>query len=83
MQRIYDRLQVEGRLPFRNLFQPGMHRSGLVSVFLASMELIRLGHALGEQEDSFHEIAIFPHPSGKPLALDDDVSAYEGKREAS
>jgi segregation and condensation protein A len=82
MQRIYNRLQEEGRIPFRDFFQAGMHRSSLVSVFLASMELIRHGHALGEQADSFHEIAILPHPSGKPLELE-DVSAYEGQREAS
>lgn len=76
MERLFARLQRERRIPFRDLFQPGMHRTTLVGVFLASLELVRHEYALCEQEDLFDEIAVMAHPNGKQLDLG-GVSRYE------
>ena len=72
MRKVYDRLQRERRIPFRHLFQIGMHRSTLVGIFLASMELVRHHHALCEQDDRFGEIVITADPNGRPLEIDDE-----------
>ena len=41
MGRIHARLAEAGRLAFRDLFEPGMHKSTLVGIFLAALELVR------------------------------------------
>ena len=41
MRRIHDRLRERGRLAFSELFVPGMHKSALVGIFLATLELVR------------------------------------------
>jgi segregation and condensation protein A len=41
MSRIHARLLEQGSLSFNGLFQPGMHRSTLVGIFLAVLELVR------------------------------------------
>jgi segregation and condensation protein A len=56
MSRIHARLQNEGHLAFSVLFDPGMHKSTLVSMFLAILELVRHGHVRLDQNDLFGEI---------------------------
>jgi segregation and condensation protein A len=67
IERIRLRIESEGRLPFVGLFEPGMHRSTMVGLFLATLELIRHGHALVEQAELFGEIWLLrpvgPHVS--------------------
>jgi segregation and condensation protein A len=58
MERIKDRIAAEGKLLFTDLFDPGMHRSQMVGLFLALLELIRHGHAAVEQTALFGEIWI-------------------------
>ena len=41
MQRIHGQLVSRGRMAFSELFAGGMHKSSLVSIFLAMMELVR------------------------------------------
>src|SRR5262245_48323546 len=41
MQRIHGRLVEAGRMAFSDMFQPGMHKSAIVGVFLAVLELAR------------------------------------------
>jgi segregation and condensation protein A len=64
MQRISARLAADGRFLFTSLFEPGMHRSRMVGLFLALLELVRHGQAQCEQDGLFTEIWILP-----PLAL--------------
>ena len=58
MDRIRERLAVEPRLAFTSLFERDMHRSQLVGIFLAVLELIRHLQVQVEQEELFSEIWI-------------------------
>ena len=56
MDRIHHLLREQHRLAFTELFQPGMHKSTLIGMFLAILELIRHHGLHAEQNDSFGEI---------------------------
>jgi len=56
MERIHDRLGTQSRLAFTELFQPGMHKSTLIGMFLAILELIRHHGLHAEQSEMFGEI---------------------------
>ena len=60
MAQIQARLQSESRLTFQKLFREGMHKSALVGVFLAILELVRNYHVRTEQNELFGEIWIMP-----------------------
>jgi segregation and condensation protein A len=60
MERIHARLQERGRLALSELFQPGLHRSALVGMFLAVLELVRHHGVRAEQNTMFGEIWILP-----------------------
>lgn len=53
MQRIHAQLTSQQRLSFSELFQPGMHKSAIVGVFLALLELVR-HHRVEAQQASLH-----------------------------
>jgi segregation and condensation protein A len=67
MARIEARIAAEGRLLFTTLFEPGMHRSRMVGLFLALLELVRHRRARCEQVDLFGEIWVLP-PEGLQIA---------------
>jgi len=67
MQRIQQRLGQRGSMTFSELFQPGMHKSTLVGIFLATLELVRHFHVTVEQYTLFGEIWIH---AGKELIID-------------
>jgi segregation and condensation protein A len=70
MERIYGRLQERGQLAFSDLFSPGMHKSQLVGIFLAVLELVRHAHVRLEQNELFGEIWLLPRGDGTgPLDL--------------
>jgi segregation and condensation protein A len=60
MAQIKAELSKRGRLAFRELFGPGMHKSALVGIFLAILELVRHHYARAEQNELFGEIWILP-----------------------
>jgi segregation and condensation protein A len=60
MAQIQARLSGEERLTFQKLFHEGMHKSALVGVFLAVLELVRNYHVRTEQNELFGEIWIMP-----------------------
>ncbi len=77
MARIHGRLIEEGRLLFADLFQPGMHRSTLVGIFLAILELVSHQQIRVEQNDLFGEIWVLPNLDCKePLDLS-NVDCYD------
>jgi len=41
MQRIQAQVSDQGRVEFQELFRPGMHKSEMVALFLATLELVR------------------------------------------
>ena len=58
MQDIHDRLVEEGRIAFSDLFSAGMHKSALIGIFLAILELIRHHDMQFEQDPPYGEIWI-------------------------
>ena len=60
MERIKERIAAEGKLRFAEFFEAGMHRSRMVGLFLALLELIRHHHVSVEQAELFGEIWVLP-----------------------
>ncbi len=77
MAQIQARLASEGRLSFQRLFTPGMHKSALVGVFLAVLELVRNYHVRTEQNDLFGEIWIMPGAAAAEAINPDEVDNYD------
>lgn len=74
MSRILDRVGERGQVAFSDLFAAGMHKSKLVGIFLAVLELVRHRHARVEQNEQFGEMWVLPcADSAAPL----DVSAVD------
>lgn len=67
MQRISQRLQTSPRVAFSEMFEAGMHKSALVGVFLAILELVRHHGVLAEQHQEHGEIWVVPGASFSPL----------------
>ncbi|MGQ9504478.1 MAG: segregation and condensation protein A [Thermogutta sp.] len=59
MERIYRQLLERQHIAMSELFYPGMHKSTLVGVFMACLELVRFGFARIEQHALFDEIHLF------------------------
>jgi segregation and condensation protein A len=77
MARIYDRLQQRGQLAFSQLFERHMHKSTLVGIFLAVLELVRHTQVRVEQNELFGEIWLLPRGEiDRPLDLS-DVDNYD------
>ena len=60
MNRIHSRLVSRGRVAFSEMFESGMHKSALIGVFLAILELVRHHSVRTEQLDTHGEIWIVP-----------------------
>ena len=56
MQQIHDRLIREQQLSFSSMFQPGMHKSRMIGVFLATLELARNYGVVVEQQGLYSEM---------------------------
>jgi segregation and condensation protein A len=78
MQRIHHRLVEARRAAFSEMFQPGMHKSAIVGVFLAVLELVRHHSVRAEQNDLYGEIWIVP---GESFDCDGGILASEGTRQ--
>ncbi len=77
MGRIHARLLEAGRLRFRDLFQPEMHKSTLIGIFLAILELVRHAQVRVDQNSLFGEIWIVPNlENAAPLDFS-NVDEYE------
>lgn len=70
MSRIHDRLRGgNGRLAFGDLFEAGMHKSALIGMFLAVLELVRHHGVRAEQQQLHGEIWLSPG-EGPPESVD-------------
>ena len=77
MTRIHARLCERGSLGFSDLFDASMHKSTLVGIFLAVLELVRHCRVHVEQNELFGEIWLLPSgDSAQPLDLS-DVDNYD------
>jgi segregation and condensation protein A len=69
MQRIDARLRRDGRALFTDFFDDAVHKSTLVGMFLAVLELVRHQHARASQRDVFGEIWLEPGDTPLPAEL--------------
>jgi segregation and condensation protein A len=84
MARIHGRLMERRQLAFSDLFDANLHKSALVGMFLAVLELVRHHHVRIEQNDLFSEIWVLPNQEcTAPLDLAGVDEYYEpaGKQE--
>jgi segregation and condensation protein A len=65
MQRIDARLRSEGRVAFAAFFESAVHKSTLIGMFLAVLQLMRFQHARVAQGALFEEIWL--EPGAEPL----------------
>jgi segregation and condensation protein A len=70
MTHIHQQLRQHGRLCFNELVNPSMHRSTLIGLFLAVLELVRHHGVLIEQDELFAEIWLVADESGGEAAVD-------------
>lgn len=83
MAKIFAQVTERGHLNFSELFQPGMHKSTLVGIFLAVLELVRHHRLLVEQNELFGEIWLLPRLDvDEPLDLSNVDNYDHAVREA-
>jgi segregation and condensation protein A len=61
MQRIHARIMRQQSVSFNELFEPGMHKSAMIGVFLAVLELTRHHNVVAKQDNLYSEIMIVPN----------------------
>ncbi len=76
MGRIHRRLVHQGRLAFSEMFEAGMHKSTLIGMFLALLELVRHHSIRTEQTDAQGEIWIMPGSQFNPQWDLSEVDAH-------
>jgi segregation and condensation protein A len=72
MQRIHLRLTNENAVEFNDLFEPGMHKTTLIGIFLAMLELTRHHGVRAEQDSQTGDIRII-----KSANFSDDLRVNE------
>jgi segregation and condensation protein A len=78
MRRIVDRLQTRGQVAMSELFEPGQHKSVLIGIFLALLELVRHHHVRAEQNALHGEIWVLPTPATNASLDFTEVDEYTG-----
>jgi segregation and condensation protein A len=76
MHWIDERLRRDGRVPFTAFFESSVHKSKLVGMFLAVLELVRHQHARAAQQSLFEEIWLECGDKPLPSVLV-PIAAYE------
>jgi len=74
MQRIYSRLKRENRVDFASFFEPQQHKTTMIGIFLAVLELVRHEYATVQQDHLFGNITLMYHESSKLPEFADLVS---------
>ena len=82
MARIRERLVSQGHMSLGELFQPGMHKSTLVGLFLAILELVRHHSVRAEQQGLFGDIWLQPGPDVQATLESADIDEYDAGRAA-
>jgi segregation and condensation protein A len=77
MERIYNRLRAEGRVRFDSLFEGQIHKSAIIGMFLAVLELAR-HYAIGvEQDGLFGQFWLVPQAELSELLDFSSIETYE------
>ncbi|MEI8212076.1 MAG: segregation/condensation protein A [Planctomycetota bacterium] len=77
MQKIHARVLQQGRVELQEFFEPGMHKSGLVAIFLATLEMTRHHGLLAAQPDADGPLWIEAGPSFPEELLVHEVAAID------
>jgi segregation and condensation protein A len=77
MKRIHEKLASHERAAFSEMFNPGMHKSAMIGVFLAVLELVRHHSVRAEQNDLHGEIWIVPDADFDPAKEIEAADNYE------
>ena len=77
MKQIHSQLATQGSISFLTLFGEGMHKSAMIGVFLAVLELARHHNVATEQPDLHGDINIVPCDGFNPDLELADVDDYD------
>lgn len=77
MDQIQTGLGQRERLKFRELFPTGAHKSAIVGVFLAVLELVRHRRAMAEQSELFGELWLVRGPQWNSVLDAGSVDSYQ------
>jgi segregation and condensation protein A len=82
MQRIHSRIVEQGRISFTDLFESQMHKSAMIGIFLAVLELTRHHNVVAEQSDLHSEIVLLPGLGFNPVLDVSNIDEYnpQGKK---
>ncbi len=78
MQRIHQQLVEKRGATFSEMFAPGMHKSAMIGVFLAILELVRYHSVRTEQHELHGEIMIMPGERFDEALNLSRVDSYDG-----
>ncbi len=77
MKHIHRRMVENGKVAFSEIFTSGMHKSAIIGIFLAVLELVR-HHAVSAQQDEPHgEIWVLPAENFSEILNIQNISSYE------
>ena len=79
MQRIHQAIVANGKAALSDFFIPGAHKSSMIGLFLAILELVRHHSVRTEQNDLHGEIWIIPGEGFRTDLAITDVDDYERK----
>ena len=82
MRKLHHQLGESRRVAFSEMFEPGMHKSAIVGVFLAVLELVRHHGVRAEQSDMHGEIWIVPGEEFDPSKEIISGEAYDNRPSA-
>ena len=77
MQSIHQRLIKEGRVSFASMFVPGMHKSRMIGIFLAILELARHYGVVVEQADLHADLWLIAGEDFQPVLEVQEVFSEE------
>jgi segregation and condensation protein A len=80
MSRIHSAITERGKVAFSELFDVGMHKSSMIGIFLAVLEMVRHYGAVTEQQELNGEIWIRPGAAYKQELVIAEVDQYNGQR---
>lgn len=83
MKQILGKLVPQERMSLSELFQKGMHKSQLIGIFLAVLELVRFQHVLCEQNDLFDEMWLLATDSTTADIDTSNADNYEHSKPAA
>ncbi len=79
MQRIHQTIVASGKAALSDFFVPGAHKSSMIGLFLAILELVRHHNVRTEQNDQHGEIWILPGEGFRADLTISDVDDYDRK----